>query len=389
MSKVNSIARMYEIMEKFDWEQLDKLIMSKEYKDFILSRSPKEVELLNGEYKKRYYEEYRKFVLERKLTNTTPGATTIAPKLKKITNLICKTVIKFFVSENVEIICDGLENIPEVPVIFAHTHQNLLDGFVWIPNLDRHVIVLHHQDVNPLLILCQFNTGLILVKKDNKNNALNAKLDMTNLLLKGNSIAWFPEGTYCLSPNKLHLPVRFGIIDVAKKTGAPIIPVAHQFTYDYTGNKALITKIQTKYGKPIYVSENDDLLSKLDEYEESISTLKFEIMEENGEYKREDITNIEYINFVNELYKTIDLSGVDKVKERENIYRANEEFYKFHHINEIPFSDDGTFLETEEVRRLETINAEQEARRLDKLTNDFRASEDIKRAKLLAKILKK
>lgn len=30
-------------------------------------------------------------------------------------------------------IADGQENIPDGAVIFAGTHQGILDGFVWIP----------------------------------------------------------------------------------------------------------------------------------------------------------------------------------------------------------------------------------------------------------------
>lgn len=70
-----------------------------------------------------------------------------------------------FSSKNVKIISDGQENIPDGPDIFAHTHQGILDGFVWIPQIDRHCFILHGSDVNKLLLMCQYNTGLILTKK--------------------------------------------------------------------------------------------------------------------------------------------------------------------------------------------------------------------------------
>ena len=349
----------------------------------------KEEQKLSSAELKEYYQKLREYLKSRKLTNTTPGATTIAPKLKNFTNKVCEIVISAFSSKNVEKVCDGLENIPDEPVIFAHTHQNLLDGFVWIPQLDRHVIVLHHQDVRKILLLCQFNTGLVLIKKDDKVNAANAKLDMMSLLLRGHSIAWFPEGTYCLSPNKFHLPLKYGIIDAAKKTGVPIIPVAHDFVYDYSGKKAVITKIQSKYGKPIYVRKEDNLSEKLREYEESISTLKYELIEAKGIFNRNEITNFEYINFLKELYKTIDFSNVDKVKERELIYKANDEFYKFYHLNDIPFTEEGELLDTEEVRRLIAIGNEQELKRISQMINDLRSQEQIKQHQFLTKKLAK
>lgn len=345
MSKVNSIARMYEIMEKFELEQLDKLIMSKEYKDFILSRSPKEVELLNGEYKKRYYEEYRKFVLERKLTNTTPGATNIAPKLKGITTKIAKIVTKKFTNDDIEWISEGQENIPEGPVIFAHTHQGILDNFIWIPEIERHSLLLHSIDTNPLLLLCQVNTGLILIKKGNKEHCANAKMDMVRLLLEGHSITYYPESAWNLSPNKLHLPLTFGIIDIAKKAKVPIIPVAHEYTYDTTQEKETIVKIHSKYGMPIYVKEEDDLFQKLEELSTNWSTMKFELIEKNGVFSRKTITNFEYINFLKGCYKNLEFGKISIENERKHLFRAGDYFYEWNHINDIPFTEDGRFLE--------------------------------------------
>jgi hypothetical protein len=118
--------------------------------------------------------------------------------------------------------------------------------------------------------------------------------------------------------------------------------------------------VQSKYGKPIYVSESDDLQEKLAEYEESISSLKFQMIESNGIHRRDTISNEDYIKFLREMYKAIELSKVDKQKERACIFRAGEEFYQFFHMNDIPFDEFGNFLETDEVRRLLEIEQKNE-----------------------------
>lgn len=351
--------------------------------------STKEEKKLTPLELKRYYRNYRAYVMGRELTNITPGATTIAPKLKKITNKICEKTIRMFTTKDVEMTCSGLENIPNGPVIFAPTHQNLLDSFIWIPQLDRHVIILHHQDVNKLLLFCQLNTGMVLVKKDDKVNSTNAKLDVINLLLNGHSINWFPEGTYCLSPNKLHLPLKYGIIDVAQKAAVPIIPAAHLYTYKEVNGKNLISKIQSIYGKPIYVTERDDLASKLAEYEESISTLKYTLIEQNGTFKNEDVTVDEYLRNVSEVYKAIELSKVDKEKERRCIFRANEEFYQFFHMNDIPVDENGNFLETDEVRRINDVVNKNELEQLKISLENYSISEDDKQQIIKYKSYKK
>ena len=116
-------------------------------KEFKILSSSEERELSISELKE-YYVKLREYLLESKLKVTTPGATTIAPKLKNITNKIAVSVTKMFTNKNVEWIYDGTENIPDGPVLFAHTHQGLLDGFVWIPTLDKHCILLHGEEEN-------------------------------------------------------------------------------------------------------------------------------------------------------------------------------------------------------------------------------------------------
>lgn len=307
-----------------------------------------EERMLTLEEKKEYYKELREYVLSRKLKVTTPGATTIGPKLKRPTSKVAVAVTKMFTNKNVEWVYDGTENIPEETAIFAHTHQGILDGFVWIPTLDRHCLLLHGAEVNKLLLLCQLNTGLILVKKEDKENNKNAKLDMIRLLLEGHSIAYFPEGTWNLSPNKLHLPMSYGFLDIARKANVPVVPVVHEYTYDTTESTERITKIHTRYGKPIYIRPEDDINEKLEEYQTAISTMKFDLLEEKGLHSRSEVSNYDYINFLEGNYKNLKLGKLDWEKERRNIFGAQDEFYKYHHINDIPYDESGNLLASPE-----------------------------------------
>lgn len=329
--------------------------------------SLKEEKKLSKVELKNYYEELRKYVLKRKLTNTTIGATVIGPKLKEITNKIAIVVTKAFSDKNVEWIVDGKENIPDGPVLLAHTHQGLLDGFLWIPHLDRHCLLLHGEQVNKLLLLCQMNTGLVLAKKEDKDGSKedkekikqynhNAKLDMIRLLYEGHSISYWPEGTWNLSPNKLHLPMSYGFLDTARKANVPVVPVIHEFTYDTSSEREKITKIHTKFAKPIYITPEDDINEKLIEYEEIISTIRYELIEEKGITKRNTISNQDYINYLKGNYKNLKLGKLNIDRERENIFGANSEFYTFHHINDIPYDEFGNLLETKEIIKIKELN---------------------------------
>lgn len=284
----------------------------------------------------KYFADLKAFILKRKLTNTTPGALTVAPKLKNITNKIASKVTRFLCRSNVEIIVDGKENIPEGPVLFAGTHQGILDGFVWIPFMPRHCLILHGASVRTILKLAQVNTGLILVDKESKENRHNAKLDMIQILLKGHSIMYFPEGTWNLSPNKLHLPMSFGFLDIARKAGVAVVPMVMEYTYDCTEAVERITKIHIRFGKVIYVEILDDMKQKLTEYEEVISTLRWELMEEKGVFSRNAVSNEEYINFLKGNMHNLKLGGINLDSERSSIWGADDDFYLFHHINDVP-----------------------------------------------------
>ena len=114
---------------------------------------------------REYYENLREYCYNRKLKNVTPGATTIAPKLKEPTNRIATKLTNLLEGTEVKLVSDGQENIPDGPVIYSHTHQGLLDNFVWIPATPDHAIILHSSKVRFILKLAQLNTGLNLVPK--------------------------------------------------------------------------------------------------------------------------------------------------------------------------------------------------------------------------------
>ena len=316
----------------------------------------KEEKKLTVEELKDYYKELREYLLERKLTNCTKGIETVAPKLIKPTAKVAESLTRMLTSKDVDWVCDGLENIPEGSCIFAYTHQGMLDNFIWIPFLDKHCPILHGAGVNKVLIFSQLNTGLIFVEKGNKENNNNAKLDMIRLLLKGHSITYFPEGTWNLSPNKLHLPLSYGFLDTARKADVPVVPCVHEFTYDSSNEKGKILKIHSRYGKPIYITEEDNILEKLEEYKESISTIRYDLIEEKGMFKREDTSNIEYINFLKSSYKDLKLGKLNLEKERKYIFGGDDDFYKYFNINDVPFDDENNLLETEETLKLKRIN---------------------------------
>ena len=320
----------------------------------FIQLSQSEENKLSVEAKAEYYQQFRNYIRTRPLKTTTLGARLWGPKLKKITNKIAIAVTKAFTNKNIEWVIDGDENIPEGSVIFAFTHQGVLDNFVWLPTIDKHCCILHGAEVSKVLLMCQINTGLVLVKKGNRQNNADAKLDTIRLLLEGHSIVWFPEGTWNLSPNKLHLPMSYGFLDAARKADCPVIPSVIEYTYDTSEPKENITKIHIHYGKPIYVKIEDSLSDKLAEYEEAISTIRYQLIEEKGIVKRETISDRDYINYMKGNLANLKFGKIDIDRERSFIFGAKDEYYLFHHINDIPFNEFGELLEPSDVAKLRT-----------------------------------
>lgn len=308
---------------------------------------------LSRDEKLLYYRNLREFAVNRKLVTTTPGATYLGPRMKGITNNLSRNLMRILCDKNFNYNVEGLENILDCNVLFAFTHQGLLDNFSWIIDNPQHCVIFHSTKVRKPIKLMQLNTGLVLVDKEDKKSRLDAKMDCLTLLLNGVSVGIFPEAAYLLSPNKFHLPINYGFLDLARKAGVPIVPCVIDYFYSPEGK---ITDVNIGYCRPMFVSMDDSLSQKLEQYQEIISTKRYEFIEKRGMFRRADISNWEYINFMEKTKRTLELAGIDLDVERRTIWDSDNPFYDFHHINDIPYDKDGNFLETEEVRRLKKLN---------------------------------
>lgn len=67
--------------------------------------------------------------------------------------------------------------------------------------------------------------GVVYIREDDKEDRKLSKEKMVNILKKGGNMMYFPEGTWNLSPNLPVLQCAYGIIDVAMRAGATIIPI--------------------------------------------------------------------------------------------------------------------------------------------------------------------
>lgn len=301
---------------------------------------------------KKYYESLKSYIEEEVPQLYSKGGMRFRENYIRTVKKILPKLMPY------EFIVDGLENIPEEPVIFASTHQDFYDAINSIYSCPEQMILYSAVNVKPFLKVFIILNGAIFVDRDDKSSRLKTKLELARVLLKGKSINVFPEATWNCSPNKLHLPLYKGIVDIAKITGAKIVPLVQEYTYDETvlDGKSHVINAHMRFGKPISVGVEDDSLEKLEEVSESIATIRWSLMEEKGVFNRSNITNELYTNYIKTRIRDWRIPGNDIDEERLQVRGAKEEFYLFHHINDVAFNENNELLPTEYVLKLNRIN---------------------------------
>lgn len=163
---------------------------------------------------------------------------------------IIKAVIKFFLKIFFRVKIVGEENIPKTrPAIICPNHKSYYDPAIIVAFNKRHVNMIGKKELmkNPFTrFLCK-SFDVFLVERDGKD--IEAVKHSLKVLKDGELLGIFPEGTR----NGLARGVqpKNGAIQMALKTGAPIIPVGIK------GNYKLFKPVIVTYGKPIYYNKEE------------------------------------------------------------------------------------------------------------------------------------
>ena len=119
---------------------------------------------------------------------------------------------------------------------------------------------------------------------------------MIQTLKLGGNIMYFPEGTWNLSPNLPVLQCPYGIIDVAMRSNAVVVPIAIE-QYD----KTFISKIGKNFDASKY-NENEKI-EAINDLRDEMATLKWEIWEHASPNLGAQLDKNSFENFINERLK--------------------------------------------------------------------------------------
>lgn len=134
---------------------------------------------------------------------------------------LAKSVLKF------RIVWDNAyKSLPDRPILFAPNHYCGLDITVVCNAIQgRAIIVAGKQNLFPVDEFFLKANGAIFVDRLNREDTAACKRAAAAQLRKGKNVILFPEGTSNVSDALPMYPMKWGIIDIAKQTGAQIIPV--------------------------------------------------------------------------------------------------------------------------------------------------------------------
>lgn len=158
---------------------------------------------------------------DKRLTDTAL-AIWVRTVLYPITMLLSRTKVKYKI-----IIENNYMPTADKPIIFACNHSAFPDIPIALRAINRHCYTLiGKQNLAFVDKIFFFLAGVVWVDRKNKESSALAKESIVAYLKKGKPILWFPEATWNLTDNLLMLPMRWGIIEVSRRTNAQIIPIA-------------------------------------------------------------------------------------------------------------------------------------------------------------------
>ncbi len=166
-----------------------------------------------------------------------------------------------------------LNKMPDITgnAIFAANHSNKYDIPFISESISRHCyIFVGRQRLDPVDRIVFHVNGSVWVDRKDKADKKIASAKAVKLLNQGANLIIFPEGTWNLTPSKPMLPLYWGVIDFARQTQKPIIPLI----LEYTDKKCYVA-----FGEPMYISPDDDKGEKICDLTDAFATLKWQIWE--------------------------------------------------------------------------------------------------------------
>lgn len=201
-------------------------------------------------------------------------------RARKIISPILRFAIPF-VTPNSKLKVLRRAKIPNQPVLFAPTHGFREDIEHTVVMAKRQAYVLNGsltQLYRSIDGITSWLAGVIPIDRTKKESRASAKKKIVYALELGASVIMYPEGTWNKSPNQLMSGFFPGIYDVAKESGALVVPIA-----TYRNGKKAYGIMEEAFDICAYDRETG-----LRVLRDKLATMQYEMMEQYGQAKRTD-----------------------------------------------------------------------------------------------------
>ena len=130
----------------------------------------------------------------------------------------------FFYLAGMWLTVKGAEHLPEGQCVVVSNHASYLDGVVFTAALPARFAFVIKREMNrvPLAGLLLRRLGSHFVERFNRNRSAADARRLMRDALSGNSLAFFPEGTFTPTPGLLKFHT--GAFTTAIRAGCPIVP---------------------------------------------------------------------------------------------------------------------------------------------------------------------
>ena len=187
------------------------------------------------------------------------------------------------------------------PIIFAVSHIGKFDIEVVSEAIKDHYYLLsgdyeHIQGILDAPFL-SVNGVIYFNEKDKEDRKLVSK-KMIDHLQNGGNLMYFIEGTWNITPNLPMLPSYWGIVDIAKKGNAIIVPVA----CDQYG-KLFKVNIGKNFDMLNYGEGVEEKSRAIKDLRDTLATLKWEIWETEKPLVRSELKGDEWGKYITERFE--------------------------------------------------------------------------------------
>lgn len=181
------------------------------------------------------------------------------------------------------------------PTIYAATHVFYSDIACATSTINDSAFLLFNGNAKKFIPLIDrvgiWLVGGVPVRREDKNDRQKSLNKLLQILYRRGNVLIFPEGSHNLSPNLLVKKLWWGLLEIAEKADANIVPIAIQ----RVGDEHCVI-IGDKLEREKYPFKIEEIRGLRDE----MATLAWELIEISPPLKREDITDDYWLSFIHE-----------------------------------------------------------------------------------------